>query len=170
MFVYYFVYFLFLQRLDDDADELDTDFLSHNELKADEARLMEYHLFKQAPLPNAGPSRSAFSASPSWLMSGSEIKKNPANTMFYTLGIHLMSYGHDTAGCCLTIREIDGETGHSKHNVSDLLQKANSDPNAAKALIHAFAKKGVLGRLVTGVRIKMMQVLYLSISSFLLCL
>jgi len=145
------------KRLDDDADEVEADFLSQNELDADEARLLEFHLFKQAPLPNSQPSRSRHSTQPSWLMSASEIKKNPANTMFHTLGIHLMSYGHDTAGCCLTIREIDSELAHSKQNATDLLQQTSSDPNKAKALIHSFAKKGVLGRLITGVRIKMMQ-------------
>ena len=91
-------------------------------------------------------------------MSATEIKKNPANIMFYTLGIHLMNYGHDVAGCCLTIREIDSELARGKESAADLLQKENKEANAAKTMIHGFAKKGVIGRLITGVRIKMLQV------------
>lgn len=44
--------FVAMQRLDDDADELDSDFMCLNELDEHEARHLETHLFRQAPLPN----------------------------------------------------------------------------------------------------------------------
>lgn len=69
-----------------------------------------------------------------------------------------MNYGHDVAGCCLTIREIDSERTHEKQSGSDLLLKTAADPEAAKIMIRNFAKKGIIGRLVTGIRIKMLQV------------
>ena len=147
----------YIQRLDDDADEDDTEFLCRNELEKDDARVLDEHVFMQSPLPHR-PSRAPSSSPPTWLMSSAEIKKNPAQIVFSTLGIHLMNHGHDVSCCCLTIREIDSELKHSKHNASDILMKHHDDKNKALAIIHSFAKRGIIGRLLTGIRIKMLQV------------
>ena len=120
--------------------------------------MLENHTFKHAPLPHR-PRQRAYDTSPRWLMSGTEIKRNPADVLFDSVGVHIMNYGHDNAGCCLTIREIDSESKHRKVSAADALQKVAADQTAARKMIHGFAKKGVIGRIITGIRIKMLQVI-----------
>ena len=68
---------------------------------------------------------------------------------FDTVSIHLLSQGCEPA-CCLTIREIDNEE-EAKQQSSSLKRLENTN-------LQVESKRGVTGRLVTSIRIKMLQV------------
>jgi hypothetical protein len=109
----------------------------------------EDDILSTPPMPQY--SKSQYRNQPTWLISGSELKHRSASMQFDTLSIHLLSYGSDTA-CCLTFREIDNE--------SDSLTQSRKTPQK----ISAESKLGVIGRIITGLRIKILEVQYLSLA------
>ena len=75
----------------------------------------------------------------SWLMNGSTIKSNPPKIQFDNLSIHILDQGYGPSAC-ITIRQIDDE-------------KTEQLP------LHAKSKLGVLGRILSGVRLRIFEVI-----------
>ena len=100
-------------------------------------------ILRPAPLPGSGHSK--WVSEPSWLLSSSEIKKKPTRMQFDTVSVHLLNQGHGPC-CTVTIREIDEED--------------NASPNVSKKeeSIVENSKKGIIGRIITGMRLKLLEV------------
>ncbi|CAE7553490.1 unnamed protein product, partial [Symbiodinium microadriaticum] len=101
------------------------------------------NILKVAPL--SPHSESKWHSEPSWLLSSSEIKKRPAKMQFDTMSLHILDQGHGP--CCLvTIREIDDEE-----------EAYPAGLHKAEAPIQQNSKKGIIGRIVTGIRTKLLE-------------
>jgi hypothetical protein len=118
---------------DDDDDEGGDDFTPIKKVARD--------LLSPLERVNRGASRSS---EPTWLLAANKLKKYPPKIEFQDLSIHIMNHGHGPCSV-ITIREIDAETDHKKGS------KVPED-------IFSLSKRGVLGRILTGVRIKILEV------------
>jgi hypothetical protein len=94
-----------------------------------------------SPTPVPARRASKFKFEPTWLLSTSDLRKRPPKLKYEDLSIHILTQGHG-ASCVLTIREIDPETQQRGPKKTSILEDT---------------KTGVLGRIVTGVRIKLMK-------------
>lgn len=102
------------------------------------------------PLPISNRSKSKYQAQPTWLLSSSDLKQHPPQLHFENLSIHILNQGHEPA-CVVTIRKIDDET--SQPVAAKAIHKTNSN-----AQIEEDSKKGILGRILTGIRGKIVKV------------
>lgn len=98
------------------------------------------NLLSPSPLPPRTISK--YKSAPTWLLSQSELRKHSPGLKFEDLSIHLISQGHDPS-CVLTIREIDAERVSKSKKKTSILEDS---------------KTGVLGRIITGLRIKIIRV------------
>jgi hypothetical protein len=97
------------------------------------------------PAPASSHLKSKYQAQPTWLLSSSDLKQHPPKLHCEDLSIHILNQGHEPA-CVVTIRQIDDETTHpmvSKGTPSSILEES---------------KRGVLGRILTGIRGKIVKV------------
>lgn len=102
------------------------------------------------PAPLTHRNKSKYQAEPSWLLSSSDIKKRPPKIRCEDLSIHILNQGHEPAAI-VTIRQIDDESVcHSSPNVSKLGSTIAED-----------SKKGILGRILVGIRGKIVKVFIL---------
>jgi hypothetical protein len=125
-----------LDEADDDEAE-DTTQLSTGQRGSKKPAV---NLLTPSPLP--ARTISKYKSAPTWLLSQGELRKHSPRLKFEDLSIHLISQGHDPS-CVLTIREIDPE---------------HVDKSKKKTSILEDSKTGVLGRIITGLRIKIMKV------------
>jgi hypothetical protein len=97
------------------------------------------------PAPASNHLKSKYQAQPTWLLSSSDLKKHPPKLHCEDLSIHILNQGHEPA-CVVTIRQIDDET--TQPTVS----------KGASSSIAEESKKGILGRILTGIRGKIVKV------------
>jgi hypothetical protein len=137
---------MLVQRLEGDGD----DFEDEDEPSADSHAASTpgagMNILTVAPLPQQSP--SSYRSEPTWLLSASEIKKRPARLQFDTVSLHILNQGHGPA-CLVTIREIDEEEEVAVNHKKD-------------APLLETSKKGIIGRIVTGTRIKILKVTHYS--------
>jgi hypothetical protein len=122
------------QRLEEAEEEADL-----IKLSTGAAGKATFNLLVSSPLPTRQASK--YKSAPTWLMSLSDLRKHAPKLKFEDISLHLISQGNDPS-CLLTIREIDPE----------LVDKTK------RTSILEDSKTGVLGRIVTGLRIKIMKV------------
>jgi hypothetical protein len=96
--------------------------------------------------PISNPFKSKYQAQPAWLLSSHDLKNNPPQLHCEDLSIHILNQGHEPA-CVLTIRQIDDEGGGG-----------SSISKSSHSKIEEDSKKGVLGRILTGIRGKIVKV------------
>lgn len=101
------------------------------------------------PAPIIHRNKSKYQAQPSWLLSNSDLRKRPPKLRCEDLSIHILHQGHDPSAV-ITIRQIDDESScYSSPNISKLNSTIVED-----------SKKGILGRILTGIRSKIIKVSY----------
>lgn len=102
---------------------------------------LSFNLLSNTPVPPR--TLSKWKTDPTWLLSLSDLKRHIPKLKYEDLSIHLLSQGHEPA-CVVTIREIDPE----------ILARSNK-----KTSILEDSKTGVLGRIMTGIRMKIVKVM-----------
>ena len=100
-------------------------------------------------------------SAPRWLLSSSELKQNLPRVEFDNLSVHILNQGHGTYSF-VTVHEIDNDNSALTGNKS------------AVENIYENAKRGVLGRIIACVRIKLLQVctyiyIYICIHCVIIC-
>ena len=101
---------------------------------------LSFNLLSSTPVPTRRVSK--WKSDPTWLLSIGDMKKNPPKLNYEDLSIHLLSQGHEPSGV-LTIREIDHEILGRGLKKTSILEDS---------------KTGVLGRIITGLRMKIVKV------------
>lgn len=96
--------------------------------------------------PLSPHSESKWRSEPAWLLSASEVKKRPAKMQFDTMSLHILNQGHGPCSL-VTIREIDAEEEAYPAGVHK-----KEEP------ILENSRKGIIGRIVTGIRAKLLLV------------
>ena len=90
--------------------------------------------------------RNRWRSAPTWLLSKGELKEQPTRLQFNNLSLSILNHGHG-AYACVTVRETDDESAGLPKGT-----KSKYDG------IAEFSKGGVIGRLITGLRIKLLEV------------
>ena len=99
------------------------------------------------PAPLIHRNKSKYQAEPTWLLSNSDLKHHPPKVRCEDLSIHILHQGHEPSAV-VTIRQIDDESScYSSSHISKIGSTIDED-----------SKKGILGRLLTGIRGKIVKV------------
>jgi hypothetical protein len=95
------------------------------------------------PLPVPDSQRTFWRSVPRWILSSTKLKENPPTLQFSNVSVHILNQGHGAFGC-VTIRQIDDES-------------SGADGDSWKDIKSA-SKAGIIGRLITAIRIKLFEV------------
>lgn len=99
------------------------------------------------PAPPLKHRQSKWRNDPTWLISGSDLKKRTPKLQFNDLSLHLLDQGHGPSAL-ITIREIDNEKE---------AYGANQKKKLSSSLLED-SKCGIIGRILTGVRACILKV------------
>jgi hypothetical protein len=106
------------------------------ELEAlDMSRIKDWNPLQRVAVAQVGRAQTR---EPNWLLPSSEIASHPTKIVFDTMSMTLLNNKYGTCAC-LTIRQIENE-------------------GKSSLAMAAQARLGVLGRIVTGVRMKIFEV------------
>mmetsp|Transcript_13380 Transcript_13380/g.13877 ORF Transcript_13380/g.13877 Transcript_13380/m.13877 type:complete len:932 (-) Transcript_13380:194-2989(-) len=128
---------LMADRLDDTRDDDDDEQFPNNTIGPIDKVSANILL----PAPPLKHRQSKWRNDPTWLISGSDLKKRTPKLQFNDLSLHLLDQGHGPSAL-ITIREIDNEKE---------AYGANQKKKLSSSLLED-SKCGIIGRILTGVR------------------